>query len=55
MCERVNAGTYGRYWSSTPYTSGSFSAYWIWFYSGSQSMAYSDRYNAGAVRPVVSE
>ena len=38
MLSIVNVGSNGWYWSSTPYTSGGFSAYLIWFYSGSQSM-----------------
>ena len=47
------AGTYGHYWSSTPYASGSISAYYLNFLSSYHFVYYYfSRYFGGSVRPV---
>ena len=46
------AGSYGRYWSSTPDSSGSSYAYYLSFYSSSVNRFSSYRYLGQSVRPV---
>ena len=47
----VNAGSSGYYWSVTPY-SGSYRAYYLYFYSDGCDWGYFDRDYGQAVRPV---
>ena len=46
------AGDHGRYWSSTPHESSSYSAYSLFFGSGSPLVGRSDRNVGRSVRPV---
>ena len=46
------AGEYGDYWSSTPYDSYSYYAWYLYFYSGVQYMNDYYRYRGLSVRPV---
>ena len=46
-----SAGSYGYFWSATPYSDSS-NAYLIYFHSGRSYLASSDRYYGRAVRPV---
>ena len=45
-------GEYGRYWSSTPYKSGTQIAYYLYFNSGSYYVDWFGRYYGYSVRPV---
>jgi len=45
-------GSYGYYWSSTPYSDNSISAWNLYFYSGDFSRNYNYRYSGQSVRPV---
>ena len=47
-----NEGSDGRYWSSTPYESDTYIAYYLFFYSGIFGRDWSDRFNGRPVRPV---
>ncbi len=47
-----NAGSYGFYWSSSLFTSGSYYAYELFFNSSSQYRNYYSRCNGQSVRPV---
>ena len=47
-----DAGSYGGYWSSTPFGSSTESASSLHFYSGSRSTGWSRRYGGRSVRPV---
>ena len=48
-----NAGSYGFYWSSVPYESGSYDAWRLYFYPGYHSTDYGNHRNDGqSVRPV---
>ena len=47
-----NAGSYGYYWSSTPYSSNTNNAYNLYFYSSNHSMHHNNRYYGRSVRPV---
>ena len=46
------AGTYGHYWSSTPYASDSLNAFYLYFRSSYHCVYYSNRYGGRSVRPV---
>ena len=46
------AGSYGNYWSSTPYENSD-GAYCLYFGSSNQGMIYYERYNGRSVRPVI--
>ena len=46
------AGVYGGYWSSTPYESDIFRAYYLYFSSGGQSVDWRSRFHGRSVRPV---
>ena len=46
------AGDHGRYWSSTPHESSSYSAYYLFFGSGSPFVSSGDRNVGRSVRPV---
>ena len=47
-----DTGEYGKYWSSTPYESGTDEAYSLLFYSGYQGVTWDYRSNGRSVRPV---
>ena len=47
-----DAGSYGGYWSSTQYPSGSYNAYNLGFYSGYADWGNDYRYYGQCVRPV---
>ena len=47
------AGSGGYYWSSTPYESGSYYAFSLFFDSGRHGMSYFNRYGGRSVRPVL--
>jgi uncharacterized protein (TIGR02145 family) len=47
-----DAGSSGNYWSRSLYTSNSYSAYYLYFYSSSISTSYDNRYYGQSVRPV---
>lgn len=48
-----DAGSHGRYWSSTPYLGDSYSAWFLYFYSGDFHRDYNyRRYYGRSVRPV---
>ena len=49
---RYNDGSYGRYWSSTPYESDTEDAYYLRFYSGDHYTSSSYREYGQSVRPV---
>ena len=49
---RYNGGACGYYWSSTPYESGTYSAYDLDFYSGNHGVSWYKRYSGRTVRPV---
>ena len=48
-----HAGSYGYYWSSTPYESNSCNAYYLNFYSSNHYMDYLGRFYGRSVRPVL--
>ena len=45
-------GSNGRYWSSTPYISDTYNAYYLHFHSSRHDMSESNRYYGRSVRPV---
>lgn len=45
-------GSYGDYWSGTPYESSSYGAYGLYFDSGGRYRGWSYRYGGWSVRPV---
>ncbi len=45
-------GSDGYYWSSSPYSGGSYSAWYLYFNSGGFSQGVSSRYDGRSVRPV---
>ena len=47
-----DAGEDGYYWSSTPYESSSYYAYYLRFFSGNQNVDWFGRYKGRSVRPV---
>ncbi len=46
------AGEYGNFWSASPYGSGSYYAYNLYFYSGNADWSWDGRYIGFSVRPV---
>ena len=50
---RYNVGEYGYYWSSTPYESNTYYAYYLYFLSGDHDVVWYSRYYGHTVRPVV--
>jgi uncharacterized protein (TIGR02145 family) len=47
-----SAGSYGDYWSSMPYESNTYRAYFLSFYSGDRYTGWADREMGRSVRPV---
>ena len=48
-----NAGSFGGYWSSTPYENNDYGAYVLGLYSNGHSTHYTSRYYGQSVRPVL--